>query len=185
MSMTGRPQWWDAKAVAEWILEMRYVSILRAMGFKKGPDDDTWIHPNPIFTTSEQQAIDAANRGKPQELADMIEAEVNLLEADPDHTLKLTPATLRAVAEFLSGKRKRQRGRPKMSKLERTNRTPTHEAAMMYFPAVRQVLREEYPDQTAKDYRERALDIVERVCGVKGETVTKYRSDSKSSKRRV
>jgi hypothetical protein len=189
-----KPAWIEAEAVVDWMLWMRWKSVLHAMGFKKGPGDE-WVPINPTFTTSEQQAIDAAKRGKPQELVGLIKAEISRLEADPDHASKLTPATLRLIAEFLSGKRnlktgrdtseKEQRGRPKMSKLERINRTPTHDAAMLYFPAVKKVLREEYPDQTPEDIRDRALEIVERGYPVKGNTVTNYRNRPKRGPHRV
>jgi hypothetical protein len=137
-----------------------------------------WSFFNDPASSEEKEAVD------PGILADMIEAEADYLESDPNHVSRLTPTMLRIAAEFLSGKRKPpQRGRPKMSPKQRAQ-TPTHMAAMVY-PAVRKVLKEEYPEQTADGIRDRALYIAARMYGAEGVTVAKYMNQPKRDPRRI
>jgi hypothetical protein len=118
--------------------------------------------------------------------------EIKLMR--PDHPSKLSPGVLRLVGEFLSGERnmktgrlkgEQQRGRPKMGSEKRSARTRTHDAAKYDFPAVMQVLREEYRNQTPKDYRDRALFIVERLRGVNRETLSTYLRRSRRGPHRI
>jgi hypothetical protein len=192
-----KPQWRDAKAVADWIIETRRGSLLGEMGLEESPGgfyqmggltvevgDEIYsvLEPDPE-PSEEEQAIEAAMRGNTDKLVDLIKAERLELEATPDHALKLTPATLRLVEEFISGKRnlktgkeKGKPGRAKMSRDERANRTPTHNAAKYYVPAAERVLRREYPGLTDRDYRDRALYIAGLMSGRKDTTLAKYRN---------
>jgi hypothetical protein len=173
--------------------------------------------------SDEEKAVEAAMRGKTNHLADLLIAEANEQEAtqhlpacedyadkyagegtrvDSEHTIaptvrrRLSPATLRLAAEFVSGKRNLKTGRdkfadkkypggggrPPLGKEERAARTPTHNAGKYILPAIKKVLRKEYPGLTAKDYYDCALSIVEPMTGVKGNAVDRHLN--KKSKRK-
>lgn len=180
------PPWKDEAAVADWVLKRRRRALLGKMGLEEGPYGDIYsiLDPDPE-PSAEEQAVEAAKRGKLQELSDLFEraARASKFPDHPDHPRNISPSTLQLVAEFLGGKRnlktgrtkeEEQRGRPKMSDTERVAATPTHEAANHFVPAVIQVLREEYPNQSANDYRDRALYIVSHFSGVPVETLSNY-----------
>jgi hypothetical protein len=142
-----------------------------------------------IRGSSEDEPID------PKTLADMIEAEAIHLKSNPGHT-RLIPPMLQVVAEFLNGKRdlktglaKRKPGGQKLTAGQRAAQTPTHLAAKFYFPAVMQVLREEYPEQTAADHRDHVKYIVNLMIGVEdphGDTrVEVYRNKPKRGDHRI
>jgi hypothetical protein len=163
--------------VADWVLIKRRAALLRAMGLEQGPDGDIYsleeADPEP---SREEQAIEAAaKRSNPSLLASLIE----------DADIKLSPVASRLAAEFLRGERKRQRGRPKMSSAERAAKTPTHDAANYYLAAIEQVLREEYPSQSRRDHRDRALFIVSRMSGVSVQTLTNYLSRPKRGAHKI
>jgi hypothetical protein len=174
MIRTVRPPWTKVKAVADWV--MHHADL---------PDDDICRFLDDVSTSREQEAVEAAKRGDLHPLADIFEAAAKAGNPDQDHPSAISPSTLQLAAEFLSSKRKRQRGRQKMSKAERAERTPTHFAAKYYFPAVKKILREGYPEQTPEDIRDRALEIVESMTGAKKETVAKYRNEPKRDPRRI
>lgn len=171
---TARPPWEDENAVADWILYGCRSALLAKMGLEMGPhgDIDSFLDPDPE-PSAQELAVEAAKLGKPQELADLFEraARSSDFSLHPDHPQNLSPSALRLAAEFLNGKRNlktgrmrggQQRGRPKMSDSERAASTPIHNAANYHFPAVRAVLRDEYPHLSARDYHDRALYIVSR-----------------------
>jgi hypothetical protein len=151
--------------------------------------------PPTVEQTHEQEAVEAAKFGKPKELADYLEIEAHHLKtARHEYVLRLTPATLRLVAEFLRGDRnlktgrakgEKQRGRAKMSAKERAIKNPVHDAARFDFPAVMQVLREEYRGHRAEHYRDRAIAVVERMTGVKKKTLRNYLNRPKRGRQRL
>jgi hypothetical protein len=183
-----KPEWKNAKDVADWIIEMRRDSWLGEMGLAESPggfyqvgpftvemgeEIYSFLEPDPE-PSEEEQAVEAAMRGKLDKLANLIESGV-----------PVAPATRRLAAEFLSGRRNPKTGKPKgvsgrakMSKDERAARTPTHNAAKYYVPAVERVLRREYSGLTPEDYRDRALYIAGLMSGKKDKTLAKYRNRS-------
>jgi hypothetical protein len=173
-----RPPWRDQAAVAVWVLTKCRKALLHAQGLVEGPQGDIYsiedADPEP---SDQEQAIEAATRGKPSKLAGLIK------DAADDAEFKIEPDALRLVAEFLSGERnlrtgrtkaEQQRGRPKMATSERAAKTRTHDAAKYYYPAVRQVLRQEYPGQSRGDHHDCALYITSRWTKVKANTIANY-----------
>jgi hypothetical protein len=197
MKLKKRPDWEDDDdKVAEWVIVNRRHALLRAMGLEESQAAIVQIgklklafeeqiysleeaDPEP---SEEEKAVGAAMRGKPEALADLVKAGVTL-----------SPATRQLAAELLTGKRNPKTGhyksadnpggggRAKMSKAERAERTPTHHAANYCYPAVMQVLQQEYPPKpewTDKDkedyYQDRVLYIVWCMTGAKADTVEKY-----------
>jgi hypothetical protein len=191
MMIPRRPPWGEQERVADWVLKNRRHALLRAMGLEEDPDGSIYSFLDADPEPSEQeQAVEAAKRGKPKRLADLIERSANEPES------KISPEALRLAAEFLKGERnlktgrskadkQQQRGRPRMSALERAQRTPTYDAAKYYVPAVEQVLREEYPDQSRRDHHDCALHIVERMSGVSATTLAYYLNRSRRGAHRI
>jgi len=163
------------------------------------PQIDSFLDPDPE-PSDEELAVEAAMGGRFQKLEDLIESEIRNWEENPDYRLKFSPSTLRRVLEFASGKRnvktgkpKGKPGAPKLGASERSRRTPTHDGGNYYFPAIREVLRQEYPGQKPEDYRDRAYNFAARMATslktgmkvndtkgkgekVKGETLAGYRN---------
>jgi hypothetical protein len=113
----------------------------------------------------------------------------------------LAPETWTLITEFLTGKRNlhngklrgvrdprtgklKRGGRPKMSKEERRAHTPIHVAARE-FPAIRDILKQWYPEQSKKVIRERAEKIAAERNHIKFETLKDYCERSKDDRHRI
>jgi hypothetical protein len=173
MTLTRRPKWIKDEEVAEWVIVNCRGSLLRAMGLEEDFSGDIYsTEPATHERNTEKEAVEAARLGFPKKLIDHVLIEAYHWEnskhyINGDYAPSLTPEMLRLLAEFASGKRKRKRGGQKLTEFERAIRTPTHDAANYNFPAVMQVLSEEYPDQPPKDLPDRAYFIVNHMIGVK------------------
>jgi hypothetical protein len=180
--ITSRPDWKDAEKVAKWAREMRGDTLLRLMGF--GEEEE--LPESELSIIDEDGAVELAKHGKIQDLAYFIRNEAFLQYG-------IKPATLLLIAEFLLGERNlktggtgkdlKRRGRPRMTDDERATRTPTHDAANYFFPAVRQLLEAEYPGLTVKDYRDRAYYIAGLMSDREDHTIEKYRTKKSRRKR--
>jgi hypothetical protein len=183
------PPWADADAVVDWVL------FLWETGSAELPNDDLCRVLDDPDLTREQQAVEAAKRGDLRPLTDLFEAAARAGNSDQDHPESISPSTLQLAAEFLNGKRnlktgrdksaKEQRGRPKISKEERTAKTPSHWAAKYYLPAVERILRTEYPRRRAEHYRDRAIYIVSIITGVKEKTLRNYLNRPRGAPQRI
>jgi hypothetical protein len=188
-----RPRFSNVDAVTRWVYNDCRAKLLDAMELF---DDGTGVYsslPPDAEPSDEQMAVEAATRGDPSKLADLIDAWVTVrdqrIEPNP---VEIAPATWKLVVEFLRGKRSlttgrhrddEQRGRPRMSVEERFRQTPTHDAALE-FPAVKLVLKAEYPDH-ARYIHQRALDVVARRHNVDRNTLAEHLNRGRRARQRI
>jgi hypothetical protein len=161
------PRWSDAEAQLEYLRK-------RVLGY--------WTLMFP-FRSEEELAFEAALRGKPQKLADLIRR--------PDS--QLAPSTRALVAEFLDGTRKLSTGRakgettndagaPKQSEKLRRAFSPAHRATEIFF-LLQETLKQIYREQSEAQIRDRAMVLATMlVKGVKTDTIKNYLEKRKNSK---
>jgi hypothetical protein len=202
---------WVIKERRHALLRAQGLEESQAAVFKVGEFTHVWDEQ--IYSTEEAtdqepndeqlavEAVEAAKLGFPKKLARHFEnvarametktrltitdTRLNITDYAPGYAPTLTPEMLRLMAEFGSGKRKRKRGSLPLTKWERMARYPVHSAAMFLYPAVMQVLSEEYPDQLSKDHHDYALYIVELERGVKVSALNKCLQRSSGERQRI
>lgn len=146
----------------------------------------------PPPTAEERAAMEAAQRGEPEQLA-------RIVETGPCH-----PEVARLAAQFIRGERdprtgkqqrplderdprtgklRRRRGPSKITARERRQRNPVHDAADE-FEVVRDMLRELYPEQSARDINDRAEQIAKKRTGTRV-SVMNYRRRARGSGQRI
>jgi hypothetical protein len=179
-----RPRFGDVAALTRWVYRDRLVELRRHMDLDEDgigilePGDAERSGEEIVaadMRRDEQEAVEAAERGDPRKLADLIERwRVYADSGAEPNPVVISVATWKLVVEFLRGKRKRKRGRPRMSAEERTRLTATHDAALE-FPAVKLVLKREYRgDESARNIHERALDVVARRHNMNPSTLANH-----------
>lgn len=161
------PRWCDEDAQLEYVRER----ILAGW---------TLVFP---YRSKEQLAVEAALRGKPQKLADLIR--------QPD--TQLAPSTRALVAEFLDGTRKLSTGRakgetkndagaPKQSEKLRRAFSPAHRATEIFL-LLRDMLPMIYPKQSEADIRDRAMLLAAMmVKGVSTKAIQNHLDKSKDDR---
>jgi hypothetical protein len=157
------PRWRDEEA------QLEYVRKRILAGW-------TLVFP---YRPKEQLAIEAALRGKPQKLADLIR--------QPD--TQLAPSTRALVAEFLSGERnlhtgraKGEAGRPRWSEKQRRAFSPTHRATEIFL-LLRDMLPMIYPKRSKAHIHDRAMLLATMmVKGVSTEAIQIHLNKSKADR---
>jgi hypothetical protein len=145
----------------------------------------------PPPTAEERAAMEAAQRGDPEQLARIVEAG------------RCNPAVARLAAQFIRGERdprtgkqqrrlepdphtgklRRKRGPSKMAANERRRRNPVHDAADE-FESARDMLRALYPEQSATQINDRAEQIAKDRTGTRV-SVSNYRNRARGSGQRI
>jgi hypothetical protein len=143
-------------------------------------------------TAEEGAAMEAAQRGDPEQLARIVETghchpEVARLaaqfirgERDPRTGKQQRPLDQR---DPRTGKLRRRRGPSKMTARKRRQRNPVHDAADE-FEVVRDMLRELYPEQSARDINDCAEQIAKKRTGTRV-SVMNYRRRARGSGQRI
>jgi hypothetical protein len=142
---------------------------------------------DPFKDRDQQAAFKEALRGKLVKMTDLLRPPRTQsgIYMTPTHTVTLSSDNWDLIIEFLEGKRsfksgkeKGRRGRPKMSPNERRAATPTHDAAD-FVPIIIKILCRMFPDQPAKNIRNRALIFAERIGKVKSHQQKKQKKQKK------
>jgi hypothetical protein len=132
------------------------------------------------YRSEEERAVEAALRGEPEQLADLV------CQSNPQ---QLAPDTRTLAHELMTGKRNPRTGRPEgeagrppMSEEQLRESRAVHEATEQFF-IIREVLERDYPQQSKADIRDRALLLAEELTGVAQETIKNYRDLPKKRRR--
>jgi hypothetical protein len=103
----------------------------------------------------ERKAVSAAQRGEPERLGDLVRLGRPLVTSD---ARRLAIELITGERNPRTGRRKGERGRPKMSRNERRAKNPAHDAAGE-FPMIREILRRHYSKQPSKQISDRAEEL--------------------------
>jgi hypothetical protein len=128
------------------------------------------------FTRAENAAVDAALRGTRAPLAKLLLHE---------HWEWLGEDTRKLIAEIILGKLRRGRGRPKMARGERWEKTPIHRAAAEV-EILQRTFSQHYPKQSLKEVRERAIEIAAKRAKIEDdEKLINYLKRAKRAPQRI
>jgi hypothetical protein len=160
------PPWGDEEA------QLKYIRNRILAGW-------SLMFPHRLEEEREERAVEAALRGKPKKLADLIRQP----------NAQLVPSTRVLIAEFLSGERNLRTGRakgepgaPRQSEKLRRSHNRTHQAAEIFF-VIRDTLPRIYPEKSQTDIRDRAMSLAAKLKGVDDpETIQNYLEKSKADR---
>jgi hypothetical protein len=99
---------------------------------------------------AQRDAVDAARRGKPAALFEMVRS--------PGARKHFAPSTWELIADIGTGRFKRKVGRPRMTEEERRGINPIHDVADIV-PRIERILAHYFPDQRKRDIWDKATEI--------------------------
>jgi hypothetical protein len=130
------------------------------------------------YRSEEELAVEKALCGKPEQLADWIEQP----------NAELSQSTRKLIAEFLRGERSLSSGRAgktrhnpgpsRKTENQRRRDNPTRQAAEIFL-VLRDHLPLIYPNETRRNIRSRAMDLVAKLKGVEPDTIQDHLDKSK------
>ncbi|MCS3521849.1 hypothetical protein [Bradyrhizobium elkanii] len=149
----------------------------------------------------EQEALDAWRRGDRKPLGELVNPDDDSfnemlerlgrppLRKDRLISRQFSAETWAIIRDSLLGKLSGKRGRPKMTNEERREHNPLHDAADMV-PSIESILHQRYPDQSARQLKDRAHAFAERLMGIDdpdsaGSKVSKHLERSKKDRGRL
>jgi hypothetical protein len=150
------------------------------------------LEPRPASAATAAQvrrAIGAAKRGDIEQLADLIRpvwsGRFPLSERAINPSIgRLSLEAWQLLYEYATGlrtRKKRTRGRPKLSADERRAATPVHDAARFALQ-VEKILRSKFPREPVREW---AIEYAARRCEIEIETLGNYLARPRSDRRRI
>jgi len=192
--MPKPPRWLDEDAVFEWVEQeidqAEYDSVMEDAQ-REYPEDYFPFRINTPQEIAINKAVhEATTRRSIVREGQWVRARTVNLEPLVQFVLNsnLPPAIGKLVIEFLRGQRNlktgNKPGRRKMTDDERRAINPIHDAADDV-PFIKAILKNDWPNQTPEDIRDRALAITAKRHRVKEETLARYLNSSKRHRRRL
>jgi hypothetical protein len=186
--MRKPPRWIKGKAVTRFVEELLEEAELEAERehYMRRWDTHPGIPLSELCTIIERDAVEATQRGQPDELCDLVRSNHPMnIHLRPPLRSRLTPNTFDLLADIASGNHKRRVGRPKMADDERRMMNPIHDAAELV-PQIEYILHEHFLSQSGVDIWDKATEIAAKRHGVKNvETLRNHLRRSHSDRRRL